>query len=107
MTDTQAVPKDAPIRATYLGSFSICCGGATFDFGKEHGRGGVLPRLCRHLVRNGEDPERAIRVTRNGVRVFAADHTIGYWAGLTVREDDGRSVGFATYREFSVVSRAA
>ncbi len=91
------------IEAAYEGSTAVRIDGRLHSYTPQQARGGVLPKAARRLIKEGADPAALLRVTRNGTPVFAADATLGWWAGITFEEPDNapRSIRRRAYRPHS------
>ena len=42
--------------------------------------------IARWLIKQGQDPDQAVRFMCGNTRVFNEDLTLGYWAGTRVKE---------------------
>lgn len=85
------------IEIILSGSTTAHVEGRTFALSERRARAGVIPTVARALLAEGHDPGSAVRVTRDGTKVFE-DATLGAWANVCVEESDRQSARLRKYR---------
>lgn len=69
------------IQAALEGSDAVRIGGRLYIYPVlGNGAGGPMARAARKLIRDGTDPDTLVRLTRDGISVYAEDSSLRSWA---------------------------
>lgn len=91
-------PKMQPLIVDYVAKDSIRLNGRLHRYPRHRCIAGAF---ARDALRSGYPSDQPLRIFRDGTRVFAKDHTLGYWAGLNVKEPSrGGRPRFAPHKDY-------